>query len=601
MGEKITDAAALTEKAHYIDKHYLWFLFGIVFLTALIYSNSVSNGITSLDDREYITYNPYLKDLSFEGIKNIFTSFYASNYHPITTLTWAVEYYFFGDSAQSYHVINLMIHLLNVILVFYFVKNLIRKNTTALIVTLLFAVHPMHVESVSWIAERKDVLYSFFFLAALIFYLKYIRNNFSLKFIAAAFLMFILSLFSKPAAVTLPVILFIIDYYLKRGFDKRLIIEKLPFLALSLVFGIITLISQKDAIESYVTPYFSITDRMLFTSYAIVYYLVMAVFPFNFSVFHFYPERSGSMLPVEFYLSLLVIIALVILFFKAGKQRRLLVLCFGLFLVGLSLVIQIIPVGQAIVAERYTYIPYIGLFILVTELVLNTQSKLKTILLASVACLTLYFCVSTYQRNIVWRNSITLFEDVYEKYPDSYYSGYALGNAYYDEGNAEDAIEFYTRSIKINPDFGNSYNNRGVMKNEIKDYSGAVEDLTIALKYPTASYETFFSRGIAYFNNAEIENAIRDFDAVLLLKDDYTDAYIFRANAKSALEKYEEALIDYDKAIELDPDNGLAYSNRATTKYNLNDTEGACADWQTAVNLGYAEDSEMQKNICGEK
>lgn len=584
-----------------IDNYHKWFLFGIVVLTAFLYSNSIRNGLTSFDDMDYISYNPYLKDFSLHGIKNIFFSFYAANYHPLTTLFWTAEYNIFGNSAQSYHLINLLFHLLNIALVFYFVKKLLNKNSAALIVALLFAVHPMHVESVSWISERKDVLYSFFFLAALIFYVEYIRNKFSLKWLYMAFLMFVLSLLSKSAAVTLPLIFILIDYYLKRTDIKYIFFEKIPFFALSLIFGIIALISQGEAIHNYITPDFPYFDRIFFASYAIAYYLLMAIFPFHFSVLHFYPVLTGGTLPVEYYLSVAVIILLVVLFIKERKHRDLLVLGFGFFLVGILLVIQIIPVGQAIVAERYTYVPYIGLFIIITEYGLNLSYGLKKIFVVLLTGLVIFFCASTYQRNFVWKNSLSLFKDVYEKYPNSYYSCYALGNAYKDTGNIDNAIKFYTKSIEMNADFGDNYNNRGVLRNQMNDYNGAISDLTTALKYPTATAYTFFNRGLAYFNKLDYKNAICDFDSAIVLKHNFTEAFQYRADAKGSLKKFSEALLDYDSAIELDPSNGIAYANRATTKYFMKNLEGACGDWQTAVDLGFTAAADKLKYYCGKK
>jgi len=585
----------------FVSRYHRWFLSGIAILTAFLYSRCISNGFTSFDDMDYIVNNPHLKDFSINGIKNIFTSFYAANYHPLTTLMWAVEYRVFGNSAQSYHLINLLIHLLNIFLVFYFVKNLLQKNSTALLVALLFAVHPMHVESVAWISERKDVLYTFFFLSSLIFYLKYIRNNYSLKFIGVAFMMFLLSLFSKSAAVTLPVILFVIDYYLKRNFSKKMILEKIPFFALSLIFGIIALTSQHEAIHAYITPDFPFADRIFFTSYAVAYYFLMVIFPFHFSVLHFYPEQVAGGLPLVYYLSLLVIVALVVLLLKAKKYRGLLALGFGFFLVGISLVIQLIPVGQAIVAERYTYVPYIGLFMIISDIGLNFSPGLKKIFLVLMACLCLFYCVSTYQRNFVWKSSLSLFSDVYEKYPDAYYGCYALGNAYKDKGDIENAIKFYSKSIEMNGDFGDNYNNRGVLRNQQNDFTGAISDLTIALKYPTATAYTHFNRGLAYFNKHDYKNAINDFDNAITLKNNFTEALQYRADAKGSLKKFKEALLDYDKVIALDPSNGLAYANRATTKYYLKNVDGACDDWQAAVDLGFTDAADKLKYFCKKK
>lgn len=585
----------------FIEKYYRWFLIGIIIITALVYSNAFMNDFTSFDDQDYVVDNVYLRDLSFQGIGNIFTSYYAANYHPITTLMWAAEYNVFGSGPLCFHLINILFHLFNTVLVFYFVKVLLKKERTALIVALLFAVHPMHVESVSWISERKDVLYAFFYLLSLIFYLRYLKNTSSLKNLVFAFFMFVFSLLSKSAAVTLPVLFFIIDYYRQRSFSEKMIFEKIPFLALSAALGIVAMLSQEVIINSAFTPQFLFSDRMFFASYAIGYYLLMSIFPFHFSALHYYPEKTGNMLPAEYYASVIIIIVLIILLIKAKKQRRLLFMGFGFFLVSVSVVLQLIPVGQAMVAERYTYIPYIGLFLIIAEMTLNAKPVFKKILLSVLAFLTVYYCFSTYQRNTVWKNSLTLFKDVYEKYPDAYYSSYALGNAYKEEGNAEKAIKYYSVSIDINPDYSDSYNNRGVLKNQIYDYSGAIDDLTKAIECGSPTSFTYFNRGMSYLNTSDFEKAVSDFDTSITMKDDLSDAYLFRGIAKCSKKSYDGAIEDFNTVISLDSASGMAYANRGTTEYYMNMKDSACADWNKAVNLGFSEANDMIKQFCVKK
>ncbi|NTW33679.1 MAG: glycosyltransferase family 39 protein [Bacteroidetes bacterium] len=192
-----------------------WTPIAILVFTTLIYIKALFNDF-AWDDEIYIMRNPFLRDFSINGIKVIFTSFYFSNFHPITTLTYFLEYKCFGINPFPYHLVNILLHLLNTWLVFKLVEQLSNKKITALVVSLLFAVHPMHVESVAWISERKDILYSLFYFLSLLSYLRYVKHGFSVKHYIWTLLFFIASLLSKSAAVTLPVLLIGIDIFRKR-------------------------------------------------------------------------------------------------------------------------------------------------------------------------------------------------------------------------------------------------------------------------------------------------------------------------------------------------------------------------------------------------
>ena len=225
-----------------------YILGGILLLTFLLFYNTLTNNFVNLDDSGYVKDNPDIKDLSARNIAAIFSSFYNANYHPLTTLSYAIEYNLFALNAKPYHVVNLLIHLLNVFMVFRLVKKISNKPEVALLVALFFAVHPMHVESVAWISERKDLLYSFFFISGLSTYYDYIHTatNKS-KLYIYTILLFLCSLLSKSAAITFPLMLLVFDYYFQRGWKKKVLVEKIPFFVLSLVFGAITIISEKSA------------------------------------------------------------------------------------------------------------------------------------------------------------------------------------------------------------------------------------------------------------------------------------------------------------------------------------------------------------------
>src|ERR1043165_1538299 len=214
-------------------------LFIIVLISFIAFLPVFHNGFVNLDDDKYIRDNPML---AVFNLKEIFSRYVEGNYHPLTMLTYSIEYQLFGLNAQGYHAVNLLLHLLNVILVFYAILYLSNKTEIALVASLLFGIHPLHVESVAWASELKDLLYTFFFLASYICYLRYIKEPKS-KFYFYCLLLFLLSLLSKAMAVSLPLILLLTDYFKGRKLNVKTWLEKIPFFALSILFGIIAILA----------------------------------------------------------------------------------------------------------------------------------------------------------------------------------------------------------------------------------------------------------------------------------------------------------------------------------------------------------------------
>ncbi len=288
---------------------YLKFILpAILLLTVIAFSTSIGNGFTNWDDNKYIQDNPNINDFSWHGIKTIFTSEYFDLYIPVTLFSLMAEYHWFGAAPKSYHVINLLFHLLNTALVFYFIKILSQRIEAAIIVSLFFAIHPMHVESVAWIAERKDVLFAFFYLTALIAYVKYTERKkegkrpASLWFYFFTLAMFVLSLLSKPTAITLPGLLLLLDYYYDRKLVSfKTILEKIPFFVLSVLVGLAIVTSSGKAQQ--IPPDYSFFDRIFLVTYAFAFYIVKLFLPFHLSAFYSYPvfKDNVSTLPAIYY------------------------------------------------------------------------------------------------------------------------------------------------------------------------------------------------------------------------------------------------------------------------------------------------------------
>jgi tetratricopeptide (TPR) repeat protein len=568
-------------------------LLAVLLLTTAVFSNSIKNGfIKTWDDNAYILDNPHIKDLSLQSIWSIFSTFYAANYHPLTTLSWALEYHLFGLNASVYHITNLAFHLLNTILVFRLIFLITRKLEVSAIVALFFAIHPLHVETVSFISQRKDVLYTCFYLASLIIYVRYIREDRRSAFLIMSFLFFLCSILCKSMAVTLPVVLLLIDYYWKRPFTWKGAQPKIPFFALSLVFGIIAILSQKAYGAIIDLPSFSLLQRVFLVSYAFVFYVFRVLAPLNLSAMYYYPTiNAKGMLPLEYYAAPVFIILMVWGVLKTVSFRKELIFGLGFYLITISLVLQIIPVGSAIVAERYTYVPYIGLFFIIgqfySRITANGQYSrtVKLPVLFVLIAYTLFFSVTTWNRNKVWANSFTLWSDVIEKNPRVTVAYYNRGVAKFNAKDYQGAVDDYSKAVQLKPDYAEAYNNRGESKVRLQDCEGALKDFDAAIAMK-ADYAH------AYFNRANLKNrlknygaAIDDFNKTLSMEPHHVDTHFNRAYARSRLQDHEGALHDLSKVIELRPGNAVAYNNRGIAKAMLGDYRGAIDDFNKAIKL----------------
>ncbi|HWY97783.1 MAG TPA: hypothetical protein VNY36_01750, partial [Bacteroidia bacterium] len=394
---------------------------GVAVLATLIcFSNAFKNDFTNWDDVQYVTENNLLKSLSWDNIKAIFSNLsIMGNYHPLAIVSLAIDYHFTKLNAQGFHTTSIIIHLLNVALVFFFVQLLTKKPSIAFITALLFGIHPMHVESVAWVAERKDVLYVFFYMASLIAYLYYIKSpTKKVLFIALSFLLFGFSLLSKAQAVTLPVVLLLIDYFKDRKIELKTILEKIPFFLLALVMGYVAVLAQKKTGAIQDIPNNPLFERILYASYSFLEYGWKLIYPGSLSAYYPYPT-SPSVLD---YIAPFVAIGLVALVVKYYKNRTV-VFGAGFFVVNIFLLLQLLPVGGAMMAERYSYLCSIGLFFIASKSAVDLLENkkydtYKYILMAVMVGYGGYLANATYQRNKVWKNSELLWEDVIRQHKD---------------------------------------------------------------------------------------------------------------------------------------------------------------------------------------
>ncbi len=562
----INDGPVTTAEGMQIPR---WMPLAIVVLTAVVYLKSVSNNLTNFDDDFYINKNPFLRDLSAKGIASIFTSFYNGNYHPFTTLTYLFEFNFFGEAPMIYHLVNVLLHLGCVFAVYKFTEQLTGKAFVAAVVSVLFALHPMHVESVAWVSERKDVMYGLFYVLALRSYLSFIESPaFNAKKYVAVVALFIAALFSKSAAVTFPLVLLAIDYYKGRQFNSKLLLEKVPLLLLSLVMGIVNIKAQESAGAIISLPYSIMNNIFIFTS-GPAFYIFRLFVPFQLSLLHGFPAVHDGLLPVQYYLSLPFLLLVVFLGIrKAGHYRK--VVIFGLlfFIICLSVMLQLIPVGAAFASERYTYIAYIGLFLIMGELLYGAlASKYRQHYLTAFAAFVALCCVLTFNRIGVWKDSEVLLTDLINSNQDvadiSYYY-WLRGTDRVANGQVKGAVADFSQAISQKPDFAEAYDNRAVAFAQTGNVEGAIQDFTKAAAINPANPQPFYNR----------------------------------ASLKASTGNFPGALEDYTAFLSRAPRNGKAYVDRGMVKLSMQDTSGACEDWNKATTFGNDEGVPFMQQFC---
>jgi len=581
-----------------------WLLLLILVLTVFAYSNSFNHEILNFDDNEYFANYPEVINFNFANIKAYFSNYYVLMYQPIPILTFALTYKFFGLTPVPHHVINLFFHLLNIVLVYIFAKKLTEKREIGLIAALLFAVHPMNVEAVSWISARSSSIFAFFYLASLIFYISYLKMGCKTKHLLLTILFFVLSLFSKAHAVTLPVVLVIIDIFLKRKFDKKIILDKIPFFILSLIFGIIA-ISDKGTTSNIMGQLekYSIFDNFFLLSYSLSFYLYRLFIPSHLCAVYVYPVKTDGMLPLEYYAAPFFLILLIFIIYKYRKTKKFILFGSLFFLAIISLTLQIIPSRLFIVTDRYTYLPYIGLFIILGYFY-NTIEKpfVKNIFTVAIIITGLIFSLITWERNKVWANDVTLTSDIINKNPEVPYIARAFGiRANYNFNRLQkpnEALKDYNTAILLDPSERITYFNRGILKNKLQDYKGVIEDLEKANSLGLRNAQLNNYLGAAYYNTGDYNKAINNFKIAIEIKPDYVEAYNNLGATLGAQNKIEESTYYIEKALQIEPENAESHRNRGIIYVKRNDYSNACTHFLKAKQLGSTTVDDIIKLYC---
>ena len=561
----------------------------ILTVTFIAFFPSLKNDFCSTwDDNLFVTNNPMIRHLDLHSLTTMFTTPVADAYVPLPVLTFAVEYHLFGLNPLPYHFTNLILHLICTLLIFQFLRLLKLDSIYAAFGALLFGIHPMHVESVVWITERKDLLYGLFYLASIICYLKYIRlQGKGLNFFILGLFFFILALFSKIQAVTLPIVLFLIDYYTERPLKLKLILEKIPYVVLSLVFGISGIIILKrhgNLQGNEISPLF---ERIVYGIYAFSAYIVKFFAPFHLSAIYPLPQNTKHALPLIYSLSLITPLLLGFILFRTVRLTRAIVFGTLFFLFNIIFMLQVLTVGSTFLSDRYSYVSYVGFCFMAgwsLDMVAKNKKELKHICIAAMSIVIILFSSLTFNRCKIWKNSETLWTDVIEKYPDKSAIPYNnRGFYYYNLGQWTRAVDDFTRAIGISPDDNAPYSNRGVAYANMGQWDKAIADCSRAIEINPNDANAYSTRGNAYEGLEKWDKTIADCSRAIEIKPDLGVAYTDRGVAYANLGKWDKAIADCSRAIEIEPNDEKAFSNRGNAEGSLGLWDRAIADYSRAI------------------
>lgn len=604
-GRTVTGKNSVAYNKKESAKTWLIALFFALAITTAAFMPMLNNEFVNWDDDRYITDNMLLQDISattLAGIFNPTTGIVNYGYTPLVMATFAIEKQLWGLNPLPYHITNLLLHLLCVSLVIVLMRLLKLRVEAVMLVGVLFGIHTMRVESVAWISERKDLMFTLFSLASMNLYLlSEMHPQKQKRYLLAALLLFVFALLSKIQAVALPLTLLCLDYY--RGkigsiadFRKRAL-QKTPFFILSLAAGLMGVYFIGKEGGGDIATNFAIHNRLLIGTYTLLVYLGKFILPLpaTLSVCYPYPAQ----LSLWHYASPLLLVPLVYSVYRSAKYNKAILTGFLIFFVNIVFVLQVVGVGQAYLADRFTYLPYIGLLFIVGYGYQYLLHNTKTYLAVTTAGALIYIGVLfafTRQQTQVWQNSETLWTDALAKYP---YLDVAFSNRgkYYNEtGQSQKALADFEEVLRINPNYLEAYINRGALYSNLGETDKALADYEkiIAALDPQGKWTNreakmlsvaYNNRGAGRFKNNQTDEACKDYNKALEVLPTYTDAYANRAICHAMNKEHEKAISDFSVYLAVNKENAQAFYWRAISYNQLGQFNNALQDLNIALQL----------------
>jgi len=551
----------------------LWISLTIVLAICAAYSSVVHFGFVAYDDTKYIVENTHLRDgITAQNLKWIFFSFSPDNWFPVTRLSMLLDYKLFGLAAGWHHAENVAIHALASVLLFGFLRRATGVRWPCAFVAFVFALHPLHVESVAWVSERKDVLCALFWFATFWAWLRYTEKPSTGRYVAAL-LWFCLGLMAKPMIVTLPFLLFLLDLWpLRRAVSLKLVLEKVPFVALSGAVMWITMQAQHTALTVVGTPVLRAENTLM----SIAGYIADTFWPARLWAVRAYPVS----LPAWQAIAVAVVLAAISVYVVRQIPRRpFLATGWFWFLITLGPVIGLVQVGGQARADRYMYVPMVGLLIIVgwgfAGFVERRPSMGRSIGGLGIAvCLSL--AVVTWNQTQYWSDTNELFQHAIQMDPGNYLAWDYLGRAAMESGLfPSEAISCYQNALRIRPNYGVAHNNLGVVFVQQGRLEEAIAEYREALRLDSSLVPAHLNLGSALRRVGQPQEAMNEYEIALSMEPNSLAGHIQLATLLGNGGHLAEGVAHMEEAVRLEPDDEVA---QVLLGQMLMDTPGRLAD-----------------------
>ena len=547
-----------------------WSFIFILFLAILgIYYQSLYYPFSNLDDPFYIHGNPYIRDLTLKGLWNIFSKPIVANYFPLQILSFAVDYRIWNIQPFGYHLHNVLLHFLNAVLVFFLLKKIFSNLWVSFFAALLFGLHPVNVESVTWVAERKNVLSLALMLSSFSAYLYYVeerRPTWKKAFYLMAFFLFLLSLLTKVSAVVLPFLFILYDLCFQKRTKWGMVKDKIPFFFLALLFSVLTVWIYHSG--KYLVSYHGGSPYATFLAMINVFveYIIYLIVPIYLDHLYWTPVPQ-TIFERQVLLSMAAIVLLALLAWWSFRKDRVFFFWMGWFFISLLPVLNIVPLA-ILRADRYMYLPAIGFFYLVSAGLWHLfRGGYRTIRLPVFIIVSFLLAGSyaylTVERNKLWRDPIIFWEENLKKFPQSVQAYRFMGNIYLERGKYDLAFSYLQAGLQENPDSAVLLNSLAIAYKKRKDLKKAEELLLLANRLDPKESDPYNNLGVIYIQKGDMEKAKSYLQRAIQICPQHAAARVNLGVISYHSKQWEDAIGDFKKAMDLSPGSIEPYLNLA--------------------------------------
>lgn len=565
--------------------------------TFAVYSQVQDHEFINYDDDKYVTNNEYVKaGFTRDSVGWALTTSYNSNWHPMTWLSHMLDAQLFGPNSKGHHLTNLLFHIANVLLLFLVLLRMTGALWQSGFVAALFALHPLNVESVAWVAERKNVLSTFFWLLTMWAYIRYAQKT-NLKRYSLVILFFAMGLMSKPMLVTLPFVLLLLDYWPLRRLQSdrrtaisRLVYEKIPLLVLVAGSVVTTLTVQKMGGALGSLNAFPIQERVINALVSYWLYLQKMIWPGGLAIFYAHPENTLSVWKGLATAALLALVTTAAI--RLARRAPYFAVGWFWYLGTLIPVIQLVQTGSIAMADRYAYVPLIGIFIIIAwglpELLAKWRLRSRILTIAAGIWISTLMLM-TWNQVSHWKNSITIFSHAIEvtdiEYPDFLLAHNNLANALLAEGRTGKAISHYKMAINLMPDYAVNHSHLANALFAEQKTEEAISHFKMAIELMPDYAIAHNNLGTVLLAEQKTEEAISHYKTAVKLLPDYATAHYNLGFALMKEKKTGEAIFHFKMAIQLEPNNTNAHSNLGNALLAEQKTKEAISHYKIAINL----------------